>query len=97
VNIRVLLAGWREREGKDVLGLLYKASIPVVMYSGMQVKLRSYNSQQWAQVRCLRGFVIKSKGYIGAHTRMSLGRESASGRSTREPGSDIYIYIYMIG
>jgi hypothetical protein len=33
----------------------------------------------------------------GAHTRMSLAHESASGSLTREPGLYIYIYIYIIG
>jgi hypothetical protein len=31
----------------------------------------------------------------GAHTRTSLARESASGSLTREPGSDIYVYIQV--
>jgi hypothetical protein len=61
----------------------------------MQVKLRPYNAQQWAQV-CLRGFVIERKGNIGAHKRMSLGRESASGSLTRETGSDIYVCMYYV-
>jgi hypothetical protein len=32
----------------------------------------------------------------GAHICTSLGRESASGSLTREPGSDIYVYISSV-